>query len=331
MKIYVCYFLILVLSFFSCQKESDIPEEIKKEANTPEQPKENAALKWDYLIDQTPVDNGQIFIGANYIGIENGWAPSDWPYIYPGAVFPSDRFATTFDAEVTGDKHPIHLTFSRNPPYTVLAVLPKGTEYLKQLKKVIYSEKSKNILTPSRRPELIRMAQLGTLDDIKQIFPENELFGEGIKRVVEQTTKDKNKKTLIFGQILFKGFTVSMETPVHGIFATPPANTDLDKLVYIHSLTYGSNAYFVITTNLTYKDVLKKLGESSSDDLKDNFRESQIRLFTISTIGQEAIIETSFDALSNFMKNPFGNKGDYGYPIYCRGQYVKDNALFRAK
>lgn len=55
---------------------------------------------------------------------------------------------------------------------------------------------------------------------------------------------------------------------------------------------------------------------------------SQIILLTVSDINQEAEVKATFNDLNSFLKNPFMNGNTYGYPIYCKGVYVKDNSLF---
>lgn len=55
---------------------------------------------------------------------------------------------------------------------------------------------------------------------------------------------------------------------------------------------------------------------------------SQIILLTISDIRQTADISNSFEALQNYLNNPFMSGETYGYPIFCKGMYVKDNSTF---
>ena len=47
-----------------------------------------------------------------------------------------------------------------------------------------------------------------------------------------------------------------------------------------------------------------------------------------SDIRQTADISNSFEALQNYLNNPFMSGETYGYPIFCKGMYVKDNSTF---
>lgn len=55
---------------------------------------------------------------------------------------------------------------------------------------------------------------------------------------------------------------------------------------------------------------------------------TQIILLTVSNIRQTADISKSFEDLQVYLKDPFMNGQTYGYPILCKGQYVKDNSAF---
>jgi hypothetical protein len=204
----------------------------------------------------------------------------------------------------------------------------KGSEYLQKLKEAMKSEEYKSY-TPSTRPYIAKLAKLKSLSNLESCFPENKNFGSTFERVAKQEFEMKNIKSLSIGKIVFKGFTVSMETPSDGLFIDIPAN--LNELVYIRTLTYGATAFFIIASEHSYQDVLMAFKGSFMDDYQNPegvLYKSQIILLTVLDVNQEAIIKSSFDDLKEFIDKPFYNKDTYGYPILCKGFYAKDNRVF---
>lgn len=86
------FFLLCTVTFYllaSCEKEEHLDGKGDKPlVDTPKDTiQEEFLLKWDTFIDDSN-DNGEIFIGTQYLGIQ-GWSHlATPPYIYIGAVFP---------------------------------------------------------------------------------------------------------------------------------------------------------------------------------------------------------------------------------------------------
>lgn len=283
---------------------------------------------WDKIIDHELSITDGIFIGNRYLGVQN-WLPvSNPPYLYLGATFPKDAFATSFDKEVTENKHPIDLIFNFPIPYIDRMDSPKGTEYLKKIKDAIRSDEYKSY-TRGYQPYKVKLANVKSLSNIECFFPDNKDFGKTLRKIASQEFQTKSIKSLSIGEIIFKGFTVSMDIPSKGLFINTPS--DLNNLVYIRSLTYGVTAYYIIASDHSYQDVLTAFKTSFIDAYaspKGILNKSQIILLTISDINQEADIKATFDDLKKFVENPFFNVHSYGYPILCKGYYAKDNSLF---
>ncbi len=312
-SILVCIVLLSMMS--SCGKD-------EIENTLPPKP-ENFSLQWDNFIDNS-AENTDIFIGTRYIGIQGWPLVANPPYIYVGATFPKNAFASSFDGEVKGNKKPVDLTFNFPTSYTTSMEEVKGTDYLKKLKGAMSSEEYKSY-TPPTRPYIAKLAKLNSLDNLDSCFSENKDFGNTFERIAKQEIEMKNVKSLSVGEIVLKGFTVSMDVPPTGLFIDTPSN--LSELVYVRTLTYGATAYFIIASEHSYQDVLKAF---KVDDYYQNIlHKSQIILLTVSDVSQEAIIKSSFDDLKEFVNNPFPNKDTYGYPIFCQGQYAKDNKAFK--
>lgn len=148
--------------------------------------------------------------------------------------------------------------------------------------------------------------------------------------VGKQNLDLKDIESLCVGKVVYKNFTVSMDTPENGLFIETPSN--LNELVFVRSLTYGTSAYFLIASRFNYQEVLSALkGPYLEEKQREEvLKESQIILLTVTDIRQTANISKSFNELQNYLNNPFTNEPTfaYGYPIFCQGQYAKDNSLY---
>lgn len=326
------FFLLCTVTFYllaSCEKEEHLDGKGDKPlVDTPKDTiQEEFLLKWDTFIDDSN-DNGEIFIGTQYLGIQ-GWSHlATPPYIYIGAVFPESTFTTTFDKEIVGKKKPIYLTFDFPDPYITSMETVKGSEYLQKIKEAISSKEYQSYTSP-QRPHIVKFAELKSLSNIESCFPYNKDFGNTLKKIALQEFNVENIKSLCIGEVIFKGFTTSMDVPSNGLFTNEP--TSFEKLIYIRSLTYGVSAYFIVASEAPYKEVLTAFKDSFMDDYnnpKGVLHNSKIILLTTSDINQEAEVKATFNDLNNFLKNPFMGGKIYGYPIYCTGFYVKNNKIF---
>lgn len=183
-------------------------------------------------------------------------------------------------------------------------------------------------MTPDR-PYTAQLAELKNLEALGDCFLENQTFGRTLRDICRQKFDMKKVKSLTLGKIVFKGFTVSMDTPADGLFVNMPSN--LNELVFVRELTYGTSAYFVIASESPYEDMLSAFkGAFVHEDSRPHgtLHTAQIVLLTVSDMDQTATVNDSFEALADYLKSPFRDEETYGYPISCRGQYVKDNSWF---
>ena len=174
------FFLLCTVTFYllaSCEKEEHLDGKGDKPlVDTPKDTiQEEFLLKWDTFIDDSN-DNGEIFIGTQYLGIQ-GWSHlATPPYIYIGAVFPESTFTTTFDKEIVGKKKPIYLTFDFPDPYITSMETVKGSEYLQKIKEAISSKEYQSYTSP-QRPHIVKFAELKSLSNIEIFFPYYKVFG----------------------------------------------------------------------------------------------------------------------------------------------------------
>jgi hypothetical protein len=317
--------LMCLLSLMSCNKDdaqSDIipePTDIHSGRYVP---------TWENLVNNESTTSEGTNIGVKYLGVRDWSALSEPPFIFVGAVYPESTYANYFDKDVTSAKHPSDIFFNFPNPYIGHMNKTRWVEYLQNLKDALKSDEYKSFKSPSQ-PYKFRLANLGSLSYIENLIPDNKKFAKALEDICRQTLKMDNVKSLTLGEVVFKGFSVTMDIPSKGIFIDPPTN--IDNLVYIRELTYGTSAYFVIASDHRFQDVLDAFKSSFVDAYEREagaLNKSQIRLLTISDISQEGIIKGSFGDLKTFMKDPFENGKQYGYPILCKGYRVKDNSVF---
>lgn len=183
-------------------------------------------------------------------------------------------------------------------------------------------------MTPGR-PYTAQLAELKSLESLSGCFMENHTFSRTLEDICRQKFDMKKVKSLTVGKVVFKGFTVSMDMPADGLFVNVPSN--LDGLVCVCGLTYGTSAYFVIASESPYEDVLSAFKGAFVREYSQphgTLHTAQIVLLTVTEVDQNAIVNDSFEALADYLKTPFRDGKTYGYPIFCRGQYVKDNSSF---
>lgn len=280
---------------------------------------------WDTFIDDSK--ENEIDISSQYNGVQGWWDIANPPYIYVGAVFPESTFATSFDREVTDKKHSINLFFDFPDPYIAMMSDVRRIEYLKVIKEAINSEEYQSFKYPTR-PYIAKLTELKSLEDIQFCIDENQNFANTLKKIGNQEFDTNNTVSLCLGKIVFKGFTVSMDIPEKGIFVENPSNEN--NLVYLRSLTYGTSACFLIASKYPYNKIVSCLRGSlmNKQENEQILNDSQIVLLTVSDIRQTADVSRSFEALQTYLNNPFKNGETYGYPILCKGLYVKDNSAF---
>lgn len=284
----------------------------------------NARIEWDNII-YNQLSANEIFIGNQYLGIQNWDCPANPPQIYPSAVFAETSFAQSFDKEVMFDKNPISLYTDSSNPFISTVNSPSGANYQHFIKDMLNSEEYVSNNLP--RLDLFRICNLGAPENLKMIFKNNKKFANTILDIIQQRSKTNKFQNWVLAEIVFRGISVTMDTPsVPGLLK----NKSLESkgMVYVRSITYGATAYLIIGSNFSYNEIKKfittpSLAENASQRLSD----SSIIFISNSTLGQDAKLSTSFDSLNSFIKEPYTTR-NYGYPIYCTGCYINDNSFF---
>lgn len=285
---------------------------------------QNAKIDWDNIVCNQ-LSSNDLFIGSQYLGIQNWDCIGNPPQIYPSAVFPETTFAKSFDKEVNEAKRPISLYTDFSNPFVLTIKQPSGVAYQHFVKDLIKSEEYES----SKQPHLhlYRLANISSVENLSKIFPDNGKLAKSLEDIVRQKVNAKHFQNWIVGEVVFKGFSVTMDAPGQkGLFEN--SNIQTKGLVYLRSMTYGATAYFIMGSNLPYDEVKTLLSTPSIvDNAKEKLSKSAIILISNSSIDQNAALSTSFEALNAFIERPY-TKGSYGYPIYCTGCYLDDNRFF---
>ena len=313
------------IALISCSNEEPSISDVKviaKADSIPESIK-HSTVEWDTIVCNQ-LSKDQIYIGSRYLGIQNWDSHGNPPSIYPGAVFPEASFGNLFDREVNCFKNPIVAYTDFSDPFISTIDNPSGAAYNKYIKQAIRSEEYKSSKTPQLN--LFRVTNITELDSLDEVLTDNKAFATAIREVIRQDSNVDNIRNWTIGEIVFKGFSVTMDIPEAGIFVDK--NISEKGLVYVRSITYGATAYFVIGTDLPFTEIRSLLTSWSNLDCNESkLKNSSITIFTNSSLGQNAVIHHSLESLDYFLNNPYGNEG-YGYPIYCSGCYLEDNSFF---
>ena len=285
---------------------------------------QNAKIDWDNIVCNQ-LSSNDLFIGSQYLGIQNWDCIGNPPQIYPSAVFPETTFAKSFDNEVNEAKRPISLYTDFSNPFVSTIKQPSGVAYQHFVKDLIKSEEYES----SKQPHLhlYRLANISSVENLSKIFPDNGKLAKSLEDIVKQKVDAEHFQNWIVGEVVFKGFSVTLDAPGQkGLFEN--SNIQTKGLVYLRSMTYGATAYFIMGSNLPYDEVKTLLSTPSIvDNAKEKLSKSAIILISNSSIDQNAALSTSFEALNAFIERPY-TKGSYGYPIYCTGCYLDDNRFF---
>lgn len=345
MKRFLFFLLCAVTSYLlsSCEKEEhfdgkgdkplvDIPKDTIQEKFLP---------KWDALIDDSN-DNGDIFIGTQYLGIQ-GWSHlATPPYIYIGAVFPESEFGKNFSKELLYPRNPIDISTSF--PDSYIGEITKetgGLGYKKFLKDVLKSSEYKKFTQNGGRESLdFQCTEYFSYTDIEKAFSSNAGLAKIFSAKVQSNSRKTNIKSRLLGQLISRNFTVTMEVPANGFFKDKSKDTSAENPVYVRSISYGKIALLAIESEYSFEEVKKAVeagvkwkifsagGNFSSKDT-EILQKSTITLYLISddTSGEANQFFNSLDDIKNAFKINY-SESNFGLPIFCKGYYTKDNSLF---
>ena len=319
-KTIISFLLLLILA--GCEKEEGLDNKTGGRFD-------NTPFKWDYVV--TSATEGQTFIGDCCISVENRFNITP-PMLYVGAAYNKKDFGVSFAPEITNARNPIDVIFNFTIPFFGTVNRDHGsTGYFSLLNEALQSTSYKTYMKNRLSPYDVRLTEIYSSQDIAKALPNNTALSKIISDEFVKESSGKNIKSRLFGELRNKSFRVFMDYAVNGFFKDPKDN-EAENAIYIRSLTYGKVAYFAIESSYKYEDIeniiLSKLGLSNYNNaVKEILEKSKITLFTISNNMQTAKVFRTFEELDIFINTAF-SENNYGYPIYCEGNYAKDNSEF---
>lgn len=237
-----------------------------------------AKIDWDNIVCNQ-LSSNDLFIGSQNLGIQNWDCIGNPPQIYPSAVFPETTFAKSFDKEVNEAKRPISLYTDSSNPFVSTIKQPSGVTYQHFVKDLIKSEEYESNKQPHLH--LYRLANISSVENLSKIFPDNGKLAKTLEDIVKQKVNAEQFQNWIVGEVVFKGFSVTMDAPGQmGLLEN--SNIQTKGLVYLRSMTYGATAYFIMGSNLPYEEVKTFLSTPSiMDNANKNYPNQPLFLYRI--------------------------------------------------
>ena len=132
-----------------------------------------------------------------------------------------------------------------------------------------------------------------------------------------------------------------MDVPVDGFFKDHAKDTVPENPVYVYSMTYGKVAFISVESEYSFEQVKTAVeagikykifsagGGFSKSDL-EILSKSRITLFIISDDDPNGHTFYTLDNIKNTFNLSYSLYNP-GYPVFCQGNYTKDNSAFRMK
>lgn len=263
--------------------------------------------------------------------------------VYLGAAFPEKEFGKSFKPEILYPRNPIDVIFNFTRPFFGEVTKEHGSIGYKRLfTQALDSKEYEQFLKGGAKESFeFSCTEYFSYSDIEKALSASAGLAGIFSTKIKNNTKSVNVKSRLFGQLISKNFTVSMDVPVDGFFKDHAKDTVPENPVYVYSMTYGKVAFISVESEYSFEQVKTAVeagikykifsagGSVSKSDL-EILSKSRITLFIISdddpnghTFYTLDNIKNSFN-LSYSLYNP-------GYPVFCQGNYTKDNSAFRLK
>lgn len=147
----------------------------------------------------------------------------------------------------------------------------------------------------------------------------------------------KTPKTLLALDIKRTAFTVYLDLPPEGSFATDPeeiAKYNLEDLIYVNSLSFGRRVLILVESNLDKNTVNMTLKNVLESEVISDHDEAVLANCTFRTVvfGSEPIPvgPTPFEHVLDYIEEEL-TKDSYGLPISFGAAHLKDNSVFENK
>lgn len=263
--------------------------------------------------------------------------------VYLGAAYPEKEFGKSFKPEILYPRNPVDVIFNFTRPYFGEITKENGSiGYKRLLSEALDSKEYLQYLKGGAKESFeFNCSEYFSYSDIEKAISTNAGLAKIFSAKIKNNTKSVNIKSRLLGQLISKNFTVSIDIPVNGFFKDKSKDSSADNPVYVYSITYGKVAFLSVESEYSFEEVkaaveaginykIFSAGGSYSKHQQEIIAKSRITLFIIAdddpsghTFYTMDNIKNSFN-LSYSVYNP-------GYPIFCQGNYTKDNSAFYLK
>lgn len=260
--------------------------------------------------------------------------------VYLGAAFPAKEFGKSFKPEILYPRNPIDVIFHFTNPYIGEITKENGSiGYYKLLKEALKSNEYKSHISKGAKESFeFICSEYYSYSDIEKAFSANAGLAKIFTSKIQNNTKTVKAKSKLLGQLTSRCFTISMDIPTNGLFKDKAKNTAPEEPVYVYSITYGKVALLSVESEYSFEEVKSAVeaninykifsaGGNYSQKAQEIIAKSKITLFIIS---DDKANEQTFYTTDN-IKSAFNlsySEENPGYPVFCQGNYTKDNSAF---
>lgn len=263
--------------------------------------------------------------------------------VYLGAAFPEKEFGKSFKPELLYPRNPIDVIFNFTRPFFGEVTKEHGSiGYKKLFTQALDSKEYDQFLKGGPKDAFEFMCtEYFSYSDIEKAISGSAGLASIFSTKIKNNTKSVNVKSRLFGQLISKNFTVSMDIPVDGFFKDRSKDTISENPVYVYSMTYGKVAFISVESEYSFEQVKTAVeasikykifsagGSYSKSDL-EIISKSRITLFIISDDDPNGHTFYTLDNIKNSFNLSYSIYNP-GYPVFCQGNYTKDNSAFRIK
>lgn len=263
--------------------------------------------------------------------------------VYLGAAFPEKEFGKSFKPEIIYPRNSIDVIFNFTRSFFGEVTKEHGSiGYKKLFIQALDSKEYEQFLKGGSKESFeFACTEYFSYSDIEKALSGNAGLAGIFSTKIKNNTKSVNVKSRLFGQLISKNFTASMDIPVDGFFKDRAKDTAPENPVYVYSMTYGKVAFMSVESEYSFEQVKTAVeagikfkifsaggGYSKSD--MEILSKSRITLFIISDDDPNGHTFYTLDNITNAFSLSYSVYNP-GYPVFCQGNYTKDNSAFHMK
>ena len=260
--------------------------------------------------------------------------------VYLGAAYPEKEFGKSFKPEILYPRNPIDVIFNFTIPFIGEVTKANGSiGYKKLLGEALSSNEYRSHIKKGAKESFEFMcSEYYSYSDIEKAFSGNAGLAKIFSTKIQNNTHSINAKSKLLGQLISKDFTVAMDIPTNGFFKDKTNDIAAENPVYVYSITYGKVALLSVESEYSFEEVKTaveaginyKIFSASGNYSKKSqeiIAKSKITLFIISDDDPNGHIFYTIDNIKSAFNLSYSEYNP-GYPVFCQGNYTKDNSAF---